>query len=384
MTFVHYPVQTDPASIATAILTDLVARGYAPRTSDVVTALAEAVGRRLASTETFVGIVADEIVAAIGEQLDGTARLAGAPASALTTWTFSTATAATIPVGTRVALSLGTALEPFELLTALPVPVGVSTAAGVEVRALRDGTVLNGLTGPVRVLDLLRPLVSVTLDAPSSGGVDPEALGTYLTRYAAVRRLSSAAAITPSDFAALAVDDVQVHRAVALAAYDPAQTPPTGRTGHVTVALADEQGKAVPQSAKDRLAARFETARTVNTVPHLIDATYARVQVAFTFVPHPGADPTATRLDAEQRVRDLIDPALWAGGRETPPVWRAELLVRREDVIVAIRSAPGVDHTTVCTLNGVSADVTLAGPAALPTPFDHPTTPSTVSGTVAS
>lgn len=383
MTFVHYPVQTDPASIATAILTDLVARGYVPRTADVVTGLAEAVGRRLSATELLAGTVADEIVGAIGEQLDGTARLTGAPASALTTWALDTATATTIPAGTRVALTLGTALEPFELMAALAVPAGASVAAAVEVRALRDGTVLNGLTGPVRVLDLLRPVVLVTLDAPSSGGVDPEALGTYLTRYAAVRRLSSKAAIIASDFAALAVDDVQVHRAIGLERHDPAQLPPTGRNGHVTVALADEQGAPVPQSGKDRVAAMFDAARVVNRLPHLIDATYTQVTVQFAFVADASANPTVVRLDAEQRVRDLIDPARWAGGGETPAVWRDERLLRHEDVVVAIRSTPGVDHTTSVTVNGGTSDVQLAGPAALPAPFDA-AAPSTVSGTAVS
>lgn len=378
MALVQFPVQTDPRSTAARILTDLAAQGYRPRTADVLSALVEALARRIVLIETLLGRVDDDLVQAIGERLDGQPAQPGAHASALTTWTFSTATPATIPTGTRVGLPLGTGLEPLELLTPLDVPAGDTTRTDVEVRALRRGALLNGLTGPVRVLDLLRPVVSVTLDGPSSGGVDPETSADYLTRYADFRRRASAAVVNASDAAAFAVADEQVHRAVALDDHDPGQTPPTGRPGHVAVAVVDAQGLPVAPSTVDRVQAGLSDPRNrvLGIIPHVIGPTYTQVAITFAFVPSTGADAQAVRVDAENRVKPLVDPARHASGTETPPVWRDDRVIRHEDVVVAIRSTPGVDHTTSVLIDGATDDVALAGPAALPDPS------STVVGAV--
>lgn len=378
MSYAPFPLATDSQAVAESMVAALQARGEVVDEASPVAALVEVFAERHVDTRALVVLEADRAFGLFGAYIVQLAPGLGVGASALTTWATSSPVATVVPQGTTVTFAGSPDL--FELVADLQVPAGQATTAGVEVRAREAGARLNGVPAGPMTRPGLASVTSVTATSATSGGVDPETADEYRDRLVADRRLASRAAIVAADFAALAVDDVQVHRAVGLARYDPGQAPPDGRNGHVTVALADAQGSPVPQSAKDRVAAMFDAARVVNRVPHLIDATYTQVTVAFSFVPDPSADPAAVRVGAEQRVRDLIDPALWAGGRETPPVWRDDRLVRREDVVVAVRSTPGVDHTTSVTLNGGTADLVLAGPAALPAPFGA-AAPSSVTGT---
>lgn len=385
MTWLDLPVDDDASKILDRSLDDFQARGFTVRIAAVETAIFAATAERVAEVATLLGLVTEHAFTRSTGSLRGLPQYDGAVAESTTTWTLAAAAALTIPAGTRVGWARpdGTLVR-FATTADLIVPVGPSTTSDVVVRALAPGATGNGLpAGPLTLIDDRGSVLSVVADLASSGGVDPEPDAVYRDRLVSILARSSVAAIIASDFAALAVDDVQVHRAIGLERYDPAQLPPTGRNGHVTVALADEQGGPVPQSGKDRVAAMFDAARVVNRLPHLIDATYMQVTIAFSFVADASANPTVVRLDAEQRVRDLIDPARWAGGGESPAVWRDERLLRHEDVVVAIRSTPGVDHTTSVTVNGGSADLVLAGPAALPAPFDA-AAPSTVSGTAVS
>lgn len=391
MPFLPLPLETSSAVIAEGMIRDHQGRGYPLRESDPFIDHYEVLAEAHADARAYL-VEADRGVFRDFGQLLGRNDPTILPddgARATVTATLTTSAATTVPAGTRYGFPGAdrdsvTGLAVFELTQTLAAEAAGSYA--VELRSLDVGANRNGLDAQILTpVDDRASVTSMVTTAASSGGADAETDVAYLDRLVAHLALSSSRAVLPPDFAVVAAAQASVHRAVAIDLYDPAQTPPTGRAGHVSVATVDVTGRALSPDNAAAVEAELVRRRGVNVTPHVIGPTFTPVAVTFSFVPLVGRDPNVVRAAAESRVRDLIDPARYAGGDERPPAWRERTTIRLGDVIAVLEGTDGLDHTVTGTvqLNGQAADLVIAGPAGLPAP-DDAAQPSTVVGTIAS
>lgn len=248
-----------------------------------------------------------------------------------------------------------------------------SLAASAPVTAVETGSAGSGLTGPAT---LVSPTViwveSIALDSETTGGREGETIDEYVERFADETPTLSTKAILIRDFEALARRDLEVERAMAIDNFVPPST--TGVEGAVTVALVSVDGTAVSSAARTRVETALEADRVLNLDVHVIDPTYTNVDVAFTAIIHAGYDAAATIDEAEQAVRDFLNPARWGLPAEgDQDAWINETTIYRNDLLWAVRDVPGVRRVTALTL-GVSggalstSDLAITGAAPLPNP----------------
>lgn len=381
--YIRLPITTDPDTLSEEALDTLATSipGYVPRDGHLSTWMVLVWSRLLAENRSVASSVADSVFRYFGDSMVGVAPIEAVAATVPSTWTMIDTAGYTVEAGTLVGLRVaGDVLIPFEVVTTFTIAPGASaTAAGaVTLRALEAGTKNNGIAaGEAELIDALAFVQSVTTTAATSGGVNAEADDDYLARLRSELQLMSPRPIRAVDFPILARRVANVHRALAIDNYNPADGT-FNNERMVTVAVVDADGNPLSTATKDEVDALLEAERELNFIVHVIDPTYTTVNIAFTITTRPEYVATEVLAEAIAAVQNFISPAVWGGGDEVPPVWRTtEGVVRYLEVASAIYRVPGVDDVTALTLNGASADVNLTGVAPLPAAN------STVTGTLA-
>lgn len=348
--------------------------GYVPRkTQQVYVMLAE--GARLAAdVRALAADVPDAIFRTFGQKVAGVPALEGTPATGTAVLTVEQA-GQIVPAGT----SVGWSADPFDptvqalrFVTGTAV-TGLAAAAGggfdtapVQIIADTVGEAGNDLpAGPLTLDDPLVYVVGVRATSGSAGGTDPEDDLVYLDRLSDAQTLSRRVPVLARDYPPFARQVPGVHRALAIDNYSP-RTGLLNQERTVAVAAVDADGQPVSTTVKERLDALMQSEREANFIVEVFDPTYTSITVSFTGTAQAGADPARVQADAVQSAQDFLSPAFWAGGRERPPVWRRETLVRYLDVAAVVGSTPGLLHLTDLLVNGGRANVTLDGQAPLP------------------
>lgn len=135
----------------------------------------------------------------------------------------------------------------------------------------------------------------------------------------------------------------------------------------VTVALVDEDGAAVTQPVKDAVVALLDSEREVNFIVYTMDPTYTPVAVTYQIEVDPDYDSASVKSTVDEEIDYFISPAQWGGGDLDPPTWDFnDTVVRLGEVFHTIYAVEGVVDVPLLQLNGVAADVNLAGVAPLP------------------
>jgi uncharacterized phage protein gp47/JayE len=320
-----------------------------------------------------VAVLAGQVPLAIftyfGEAVLGVPALQAAQATGTATFTMVDIAGYTVPAGAQLDID-GVAFLTIDDLT---VAAG-SSSANTNIEAVDAGTQANDLTGAT--VTLVAPtyvfVESVALSGTTAGGTDAEDPTDYADRLADELPTLSPKAILIGDFEALARRNPLVGRALAIDNYDPGPPIDAAAEGHVTVAVHDTAGEALGSSPKADIAADLEANRVLNIAVHVIDPTYTTVDVSFTATAYDDFDAATVETAAEQAITDFLDPATWGrppGGDAT--AWINETTLRRNDLFGVLYDVEGIRHVTALTLalgGGAqdTADVTLAGPAALP------------------
>jgi hypothetical protein len=261
-------------------------------------------------------------------------------------------------------------VSPFDILS------GSTVATGIAVRALEAGSAASGISGDVALVDGLDFVSTVTLDAATAGGTDPEDIDHYLNRLSDLFTLLSPRPILPQDFAVLAQQqNPSVARATALDLYN-LSTGDTNCPRCVTVVCVDAQGNPVPAQIKADVDAMLQAQREVNFLVFVGDPTYTTVDVTATVVVYPGYDLDQVANLVEANLSGYLSPSSWG----TPPFgdtgsqsWINTTSVRYLEVAEQINRTDGVWYIKTLTLgfNGgaqSAADVALTGVAPLPKP----------------
>lgn len=370
--YIDPPITTEPDDLADdafAYLEDAIPTWLAAP-GNLETWLIEANAQLAGELMDVASAVPTTIFRYYGESVLGLPPYEAQSATALTTWTANDAAGYTIEAGTLVGIqAAGDELLPFEAQDDTVILPGATTAANVIVVAVDPGTEANGLTTNPEVIDPLDWVASITLAAPTSGGVDDEDDADYLARLHDLLTLLAPRPILPNDFAVLARTVPGVGRSTAIDLYNPGPPVTTNVPRCVTVVVAGDDGTPVP-TVRASVDALLQSLREVNFLVFVVDPTYTTINVTFTFTTYPGYDWPTVEAAAEQAVTDYLSPANF--GRppygDDPGVWISDTKIRYLEVAEVINRVEGVWYVASLTVNGGTADVALAGPGPLPTP----------------
>lgn len=122
--------------------------------------------------------------------------------------------------------------------------------------------------------------------------------------------------------------------------------------GHVTVAVYGN-GAFLPTADKDALETSMDASTASNLAVHVIDPTITTVDVTATVRADLGFDPAWVRTEAENALRQFLNPATW--------LWSGT--VRINELISVLDQSLGVNYVEAITVP--AADVALAGVAPL-------------------
>jgi hypothetical protein len=341
--------------------------------------------------DTFAGASAEDrqlftdVLAIIfrysGEKIDKVTQNAAIAATGVSTWTRTSADevavgARTVLAGTEISVT-GLDGEPFYFQTDADFTFAdgvLTTSSGaVGLIATIAGEDGNGLQAGAQPSETLPWLDTITLTAPTSGGVDAEDDDDYLDRLADTRPLRATSLLLPEDFGRFARNQSGIDRALVLDDFNGTTT----QAGHITVIPIDSDGAALAGGDMTTLQTAIEAATATGLLVHVIAPTYTAITVVFTGQAVAGWDPDDVEDRAEQAVLDFLDPARWGlpqSGDER--AWIDTPTVRFQDVSAVLNGVEGFDYWTALTVNGSTSDVAMTTPGALPDPA------STASGTV--
>jgi len=278
----------------------------------------------------------------------------------------------TVPAGTQLTLrGLAGDRVGFETADDAVIPAGQTVSPAVEIVAIEEGDQGNELQADPQLEDRWDFLASegpVAVLAPTSGGSDGETDDEYLNRFARTQRRMADQLITPDDFSAFARDFfADGGRALTLPLYN-GSTGASNVPGMFTVVPIDPDGLARSQPQMTDLKAAIDARLLTGVVSHVIAPTYTTINVTFTATSYPPYQPDAVQEAAILAVQEFLSPARWGlAPYGDEPVWLNEPTVRVNDLIGVLERVDGLRHVTALTVNGGTVDITLAGPAGLPT-----------------
>jgi hypothetical protein len=188
--------------------------------------------------------------------------------------------------------------------------------------------------------------------------------------------------ILPPDFSVLARRVGGVDRAYFLNLYK-ADTNTAGVEKAITIVVTDVNGEAVSAATMDEVDALLQSMREINMLIYVRAPQYQNVTIVYTVTALPGVDIAALKIDIDNALKEYISPKHWGEmqfGTEIAGYWRPVNIVRYLEVATVINNVPGVDFVESLTLNGGTADVTLAPGAGVPVVLPRVVTP--ITGTV--
>lgn len=364
--YVELTFTTDEQTLADNAVANLQATwtDWQPNDGDVEVVLIETLAPYASASAQQASAMPGEAFIALTTKLYGIPFAEGAPAQTTIALTFQDAAGGYyVPAGSEFELS-GYAFSTVLDVTSTP---GSDTVDGVQIVANDVGVAFNDLTDsnwssitlPVWVIDL-------ATDAPTSGGVDPQATYDYLNMASRELQIRGRMIVTLPDFEIAAVNTPGVGRAYAHA--DSAR--------NVTVTLTDSNGQPVAPSVKTALQAVYQAATLVNVTFNLADATYTAVAVNYEVMRQPGFDSTQLQQSINATLSAWLSPTgygavsgLGQPGSGTAS-WLPDNTVRLNKVVSTIGNVPGVAYVVANSvkLNGAAADLVLPGTVALPTP----------------
>lgn len=374
MGYIRIPLETDPTTLAGDVFDYIIGRApnWVPQDGNLDVWIIRAVTQLASSNRSIASDVQDDIFRYFGANLMGLQPIDAVSATGTTTWVLIDANGHTIPAGTIVGVPdlLGNVIA-FQVVHDVTVTAGnTATASGaVEISAVQPGAAASGLgavNSPVQLIDVIDWVQSITLTGPTAGGVDDETDNDYLNRLTRKLQGLSQRPILAEDYSSMAMDaSTEVARAVTIDGYNPAnQTYSNERM--VAVAAVNASGLPVSPTAKAQIDAYLQSNREINFIVNVIDPKYTTINITTQVHNTPGYTDSAVDSAVAGAIHNYLDPANW-GFEETinDRTWVESPTVYYNEVIAVISNVTGVDRVISLTLNGGTANIPLATPAAL-------------------
>lgn len=262
----------------------------------------------------------------------------------------------TIPAGTALYVAIPETDEVVEFTTdeELQIVTSDSLEGVVPITAVDPGDSGKGIpVGSVLELTEVFSFVeSVRLGAPIAGGTNPETDEEYYTRGSTIFQRMSTTLVVPEHFKFAVLENADVGRATVINLHDPDHPEVTNSLGHITIAVADQDGEALPSSRRQELYADLILYAQAGLTIHVVDPTYTDVAVAAEIQVIPGYD--------EQDVIDAVTTELerWI----SPKYWEWSKYLYATDLIVRIGAVEGVRRVVEVTVPNGSTELTGVAP----------------------
>lgn len=360
--FIEVPIDTDAPTLADEAVDRLSERwpDWEPNDGDLEVVMIETLAPMAENAAQALAQVPSAIFREYGTKLIGRPYDPGVRATGSLTFIFIDTVGYTIPQDFEVDIDGFSFTVDSETI----VPVGSTTVSGVVVHASIEGADANGLVGSNIVpMTGLAGINTITLEAPTSGGEDPENDIDYQNALTNDLQLQAKTLVTTRDFEIWAMQKAGIGRAYAEHAGDRA----------VNVAIATLEGEVVATAIKTDLLNDFNQYKLVNTVLTLNDPTYTTIAVTYTVKAIPGFDFTDLRARIDSMLADLLSPANWGRpkGSSFFSSWVNDPVVRSNLLIDRIGDVDGVNYVTSVAITGSAGSAsgtnwTMAGTYALP------------------
>lgn len=226
MSYINFPIAVDYEDVYTDAITYLQDKfaGWQANDGNLDTAILQAWATEAAQLRELASSVTMTIFRWFGASMVNLPPIDAQPATTLTDWTVQDNLGYTIPANTQVIITQDGVDYGFETLVDVVIPPGSTTAIGVTIVALiagADASGIGSIGGAVQLYDSLAFVTNITMETPTSGGVDAEDDATYLSRLREELTLLSPRLILPKDFAIDAKQIAGVWRAIAIDGYNP-------------------------------------------------------------------------------------------------------------------------------------------------------------------
>jgi uncharacterized phage protein gp47/JayE len=297
----------------------------------------------------------------MGTELWGIPFSLGTPAASELTITMVDNAGYTVPAGAEFDVD-GVA---FATVSAATVAPGSTSVSNVPIQATEVGTQGNDLVGDT--VALLFPysfVASATLEATTAGGTDSEEIDAYRTRLVTELMLRGVTLVTLRDYELLALTQPTIGRVLAIQSV-------VDRQIEVYVAQAD--GTDVSAPVKSALGVLYEALHQTNWTVVVADPNRTAVSVTVVVVSYPGVDTADLDARVTAALTEWLSPGKWGrpkSGEQPSTAWLDEPIIRKNKLIDLVGDVTGVDYVDTLTITGAagSGNLTLTGPAALPTP----------------
>ncbi|QWY81937.1 baseplate J protein [Arthrobacter phage Sicarius2] len=328
---------------------------WEPRVGNTEVMLMQSLALMLGPEIMAVQLLGDRVIEGV-MNLYGVTRSAGAQATSRVRFTVTNSNPTQIiPADTRVRLVVSSTGETVDLLTVeeLSIITSESLTGEVNVVAERAGEEANGVPAgtPVSIVGSL-PFVDVSeLALPVSGGSGEESDGSFYARAASTLARQVSTLVQGSQFEYAALARPEVGRAKAFDLYDPAQPNNASAYGHVTVAVADQQGNAVSAAAMTEIQNWLTSQALASLLVHVIAPTYTTVNLPVTVKAAVGQSAADVQASVDAALRAYVNPVTWP--------WESQ--ITQYGLISVVGNAAGVRE-----VQSVPATIALAGKAPLP------------------
>ena len=249
-----------------------------------------------------------------------------------------------------------------------------ATSITANYTAVESGSPANALTGTVQLIEGADWLNNGTTVAPTAGGEDAEDDETYLNRLTSNFSLMAPRPILGPDFALISQNIPGVWRASAIDNYLPGPPPVTNAAMAVAVCAIDNNGNAVSAQTKSDLDAYLQSMRQQNFIVNVLDPQYSTIDVTYTAVKVPGADPEDARTQANNALKSYLSPNVWGASNYPTEIraWYNQPVVRYLELTTVVENVAAIDHLTNLTFSITSGgaqdknDKTMPGTFPLP------------------
>lgn len=385
--------------------------GYTPNSGNLEYILAVIFASWAADVNAQATQGSKELFKQFGQQLIGVQPQLGTSATTIITVTAIDTQGYTLPAGTQLLLDNAFG---FQTLQTLTIPAG-SQSGTVIISATTPGSSFNGagsVSGAV-LNQQLNWVLSVGLQAPASGGTDPETEDAYLNRLAAELTLMAPRPITASDYSTLVLDfqpvggtdQEDVGRATAIDGYDANPLSPTYNTYNnermVAVCVTDSSGNAlntdtmygiggtqatpILNSPNWGVVGWLQSLREVNFIINVVAPNYSPIYVACSVFRQSNYTAATVQMNVQAALIAFLSPATWGMPPGGGVGWNNQPTIYQSAIENAVQNAAGVDHIVTGTLGmgfGASPspsinDLLMPGPFPLPTTTNGATIPLT-------
>lgn len=274
--------------------------------------------------------------------LYGLVRDPGAAGTATVTVTvLPTVGTVTIPVGTVFQYVDEDTEEGIEFSTTEDISIipADDPTGTVAVEVTEPGDMANGLMpGLVLMTDgEIDSLESAVLASPVLGGRDEESDAAFFGRCAALFARQTSALVTPEHFQLAALEVEGVSRAHVLDRFDPAN-PSTVSDGHVTVAVADQNGDPASAAVKAAVLSHLTDMAIASVTVHVIDPAYFTPTIDVAVITQPGYDTVAVHDAVQAALAAWLSPASWPWSGEVTPYAVAGMVMGTVTTVQAVAS----------------------------------------------